>query len=392
MSKFVFALPAILSVLAFAADAADVSVTDVTTADGIVTVTYSVSGAANVIVTAGVKQGGRQVGLVDVWGEMNKEVTAASHQFRFRADAAELGDGGFVGGGSEVVVTAWEKATPPPYMAIDLTLPTRIRYFADKASIPGGIGAREWKEGNVLFRRIPAKGVRWRMGAPSNEPNRNHSDQAADATDLPLAYVTNEADYYMAVYPATVYQNELMTGERTGEGPAAFAGFPHDEVHRSDWRWHPASGVTYGTVVAKAADFSALCGRTVRLPTEAEFEFAARGGSTTYQALYGTTAEVTVYYSNMHSYYGGSHPGYGNALPVGLLKPNAFDLYDMIGNVREWCAGPYDGYYNEAKTMRTVRGCDHSWSVATARAASRRGIMDGSKDGRTGYRLVSPID
>lgn len=391
MSKFVFGISTVLSVLALTANAADVSVTGVTTEDGIVTVAYSVSGGANVIVTAGVRQGDRQVGLIDVWGEMNKEVSAAAHQFRFRADAAELGAGGFVGSGSEVVVTAWEKSTPPPYMAIDLTSPTRIRYFADKASIPGGIDAREWKEGNVLFRRIPAKGVRWRMGAPSNEGNRNHNDQSDDATELPLAYVTNAADYYMAIYPATVYQNELMTGERTGEGPGAFAGFAHNAAHQTDWRWHPASGVTYETVETKAAELSAACGRTVRLPTEAEFEFAARGGSTTYQALYGPVNDVTVYFANMHSYYGGTHPGYGNTIPVGFLKPNAFDLFDMIGNVREWCVGPYDGYYDAAKTMRTVRGCDHSWSAATARAASRRGIKGGTKTGRTGYRLVSPI-
>jgi len=385
MSKFVFAASAFLSSLMLAVGAAEVTVTGVTTANGVVTVDYTVSGGANVIVTAGVKKNSEQVGLADVWGDMNKDVTAAAHQFCFRADAVEFGSG------AEVVVTAWEKSTPPPFMAIDLTVPTRIRYYADKASIPGGIAAREWKESNVLFRRIPAKGVRWRMGAPSDEPNRNHDDQVNDATDLPLEYVTNAADYYMAVYPMTAYQNELLTGVRSGESPTAFAGLPHHETHLHDWRWHPASSVAYDTVVSTAAVFSVSCGRTVRLPTEAEFEFAARGGSTTYQALYGPASEVTVYHSVMSAYYNGKYVGYASTIPVGELKPNAFDLYDIIGNVREWCIGPYDGYYDSAKTMRTVRGCDRSWSAATARAASRRGLNNGSADGRTGYRLVSPI-
>jgi len=388
MNKIVFGVSAILSSLALAAGAAEVTVTGVTTANGVVTVDYTVSGGVNVIVTAGVRKGAARVSLADVWGDMNKEVTAAAHQFCFKANVAELGDG------AEVVVTAWEKSTPPPFMAIDFTSPTRIRYFADKAGIPGGIGAREWKEGCVLFRRIPAKGVKWRMGAPSDEPNRNHDDTQGHgaAADLPLEIVTNAADYYMAVYPMTMYQNELMTGTRTGEGPAAFAGFPHHEAHLSDWRWHPASGIGYDAVVSNAVVFSAACGRTVRLPTEAEFEFAARGGSSVYQALYGTASEVAVCYSVMHAYYGQKHPGYGDTMPVGLMKPNAFDLYDLIGNVREWCIGPHDGYFDEAKTMRTIRGCDHSWSAATARAASRRGLSTTRVDGRTGYRLVSPID
>jgi len=388
MNKFVFGVSAIVSALALSAAAAEVSVSSVDTQDGVVTVSYTVSGDANVIVTAGVRKGATQVGLVDVWGDMNKEVSAAAHQFRFKANAVELG------GGAEVVVTAWEKSTPPMFMAIDLTCQTRIRYFADKASIPGGIASREWKEDNILFRRIPAKGVRWRMGAPSDEPNRNHDDTQGHgaAADLPLEYVTNAADYYMAVYPMTMYQNELMTGTRSGDGPTAFAGHPHHETHLYDWRWHPAASVAYDTIVSTAAVFSVSCGRTLRLPTEAEYEFAARGGSTTYQQLYGAAKEVAVYHAIMHAYYNQSHPGYGNAMPVGLMKPNAFDLYDLIGNVREWCIGPYDGYFDQAKTMHTIRGCDHSWSLATARAASRRGLLTTRVDGRTGYRLVSPIE
>ncbi len=90
------------------------------------------------------------------------------------------------------------------------------------------------------------------------------------------------------------------------------------------------------------------------MPTEAEWEFAARGGNLSQGYKYAgsnTIGDVAWYYDNSYAL-GSSHPDYGTH-PVGTKAPNELGLYDMCGNVFEWCQDWYGSYSSSPSTNPT---------------------------------------
>jgi formylglycine-generating enzyme required for sulfatase activity len=136
-----------------------------------------------------------------------------------------------------------------------------------------------------------------------------------------------------------------------------------------------------------------MTGKTYRLLTEAEWEYAARAGTTT-------------------AYYWGDDIGNNNAdcdgcdskwdnrqpAPVGSFRPNAFGLYDMHGNVWEWVEDCYQANYNSAPAdgsawtkgncnSRVVRGGSWGHAPVFLRAAYRRGLTTGNRIDSLGFRV-----
>ena len=95
---------------------------------------------------------------------------------------------------------------------------------------------------------------------------------------------------------------------------------------------------------------TAYCGAIgMRLPTEAEWEYAARGGSTA--ARYGKLEDISWFVTNSYLKNKGSTTN-----PVALKQPNGFGLYDTLGNVREWVADRYAEDYYASGPARNPRG------------------------------------
>ena len=256
-----------------------------------------------------------------------------------------------------VKVTAWAPLAPPDYMAVDLRADAeapRVRYYASSNAVPGGVADRRYKSDYLLLRRIPAAMVRHRQGSPAGTTVRGGNETTH--------YCTLSEDYYMAVYEFTEAQYALVGGSR-----AKTSNFSSNE----DFDYYPLSGVYWrndirGNVgVSAAPASSSILGRlntragltTFDLPTDAQWEYACRAGT-----------DTTLYDGTESGYGGASAAGYerakalawmsdnsdGHPHEVGQKPANAWGLYDMLGNLREWCRDGNAAYASDADVSDPV--------------------------------------
>jgi formylglycine-generating enzyme required for sulfatase activity len=132
-------------------------------------------------------------------------------------------------------------------------------------------------------------------------------------------------------------------------------------------------------------------GVTYRLPTEAEWEYACRAGS---DSPFGGTGQI----DDMAWYEANSG---GQTHPVGLKNPNAWGLFDMHGNVAEWCSDFYAPEYPDGEAVdptgplegkyRVVRGGSYAYFPASSRSAARSSLPESYQVPHTGFRVVKEV-
>lgn len=177
---------------------------------------------------------------------------------------------------------------------------------------------------NLPFRMMPVEGGCFTMGCtrPRGEKN-TYSDE------IPTHKVTLNS-YYIGQYEVT----QALWTAVMGENPSKWIG--NDSL--------PVEQVSWNDVQIFIARLSQITGYRFRLPTEAEWEFAARGGNRsrgmTYPGVNSQVWETCWYVLNSG----------GRSHPVGRLKPNELGLYDMGGNVLEWCSDWMESYSANAQT------------------------------------------
>ena len=132
----------------------------------------------------------------------------------------------------------------------------------------------------------------------------------------------------------------------------------------------PVEWVTWDEARSSARSYCHTIGG--RLPTEAEWEYAARAGSST--ARYGDLDDIAWYSSNSG----------GKTHEVGQKQPNAFGLYDMLGDVWQWTSD----WYEEGETRRALRGGSWSDNPRGARVSFRLGNGPGVRVVTAGFRCV----
>ena len=159
----------------------------------------------------------------------------------------------------------------------------------------------------------------------------------------------------------------------------------------------PVEQVSWNDTQNFIAKLNAISGKSYRLPTEAEWEYAARsGGKDEKWAGTGDVKEL-----DSLAWFGQNSDGHIH--PVGKKKPNSFGLYDMSGNVYEWCSDWYnDQYYATSSasqgvpqgpasgTMRVFRGGSWLNNSDFSRSTYRHSINPGFKNDDIGFRLVHP--
>jgi formylglycine-generating enzyme required for sulfatase activity/serine/threonine protein kinase len=223
---------------------------------------------------------------------------------------------------------------------------------------------------------IPAGG--FVMGSPSSESQRDNDEG-------PQHKVTISKSFYMGIYEVTQEQYQAVMGNNRSY-------FKGENL--------PAERVSWNDAVEFCKKLSRKEGKTYRLPTEAEWEYACRAGTTTpFNTGETISTECANYYGNYT--YGNGHKGLyrQKTTPVGSFSPNAFGLYDMHGNVWEWCQDRYDSkYYSNSPTVdpqgpskgqyRVLRG--GSWlNTWGCRSALRFKDKPNKRGGDFGFRVVS---
>jgi formylglycine-generating enzyme required for sulfatase activity len=175
-------------------------------------------------------------------------------------------------------------------------------------------------------------------------------------------------------YEAVKWAN--ARSEREGLIPCYYTDSPQRTVHRTG-----AFGASNDSLKWTANGY--------RLPTEAEWEKAARGGAAGRRYAWGDTDDIDQSRANYNYYYGGT-------TPVGSFAPNGYGLYDMAGNVFEWC---WDWYGSElpggvdprgpaSGSDRVIRGGSWRSSADGCRAAYRNADWPVSEGSNLGFRLV----
>jgi len=209
------------------------------------------------------------------------------------------------------------------------------------------------------------------MGSPDSEQGRKTEEG-------PQHQVTISKSFYVGVTEVTQAQYEAVMGTN----PSKFKG-----------PTNPVEMVSWDEAVEFCRRLSEKTGKTVRLPTEAEWEYACRAGSKTRFSFGDSDSALGDY-----AWYG-SNSG-GKTHPVGQKKPNPWGLYDMHGNVWEWCADWYGDYPKgavtdpqgpAAGTSRVLRGGSWHGNPNDCRSANRNRITPGYRHGDCGFRVVVSV-
>ena len=352
----------------------------------------------------------------DVW----KKVETGSRTITWSTDKSWRG---FKVSAARAVVTAWSVDNPPDYMVVNIAAnaeKSSERYYPSAEFLPGGLLTNpDYRTSKIVLRKIPAKDVEWTMGSNSLEPGHDSGTEKMIAVSF-----TN--NYYIAVFETTQTQWSLI-----------FTSYPTPSKFKTEGTMRPVDQVPYNDIrnvkANSSYDYPAApdpnsflgilrdkTGLLFDLPSEAQWEFACRAGhGIGYwgdgSPILSADEDTNLARLGRVRYTGGKvkdssgawqypdasvGPTNGTAI-VGSYAPNSWGLYDMHGNVWEWCLDLYaadisslGGAVNTTAsgTDRVLRGGAFGINAEQCRAAKRGGSAAPSKRDQTfGFRIVLPL-
>ncbi len=231
----------------------------------------------------------------------------------------------------------------------------------------------------VSFVLVELSGGSFLMGSPDSEPERSPDEGPQRRVTVQPFYITAHEVLYdaWAVYRTLERDNTEAAPGVTTFDPAIIArpSPPYeDPAHGMGTHGHPAVGMTQWAALQFARWLTEKTGQFYRLPTEAEWEYACRAGTSGAHSFPSDSIDAYAWYAANSS---------ERYHPAGTRKPNPWGLHDMHGNVAEWTLDEYDAAYYERIPSenpwaeptrlypRTVRGGAYDDEADALRCASR---------------------
>jgi formylglycine-generating enzyme required for sulfatase activity len=272
--------------------------------------------------------------------------------------------------------------------------------------------------GGVKMKLVCIPPGKFQMGSPKDEEGRFDDEGPQHEVTLTKAFYLGKFEVTRGQFRKFVEAKDYRTdAEKDGKGAWAYDAASKMIEQRPEYTWrnpgfaqtddHPVVSVSWNDAKAFCAWLSAKEGKTYRLPTEAEWEYAARAATKTRYHTGDTDASVEGYanvadakakkvFPNWATF--AFDDGYTFTAPVGQFKANGFGLHDMIGNASEWCEDGYDGraYQRGAckdpfvaeGARRVRRGGSWLGPPRECRSANRPRVEPAYRSNRIGFRLA----
>ena len=268
---------------------------------------------------------------------------------------------------------------------------------------------------------VHIRGGSFIMGSPVDEEGRDNDERQHKVT---------VNDFFIGKYEVTVQEfrrfveatDYITDAEKSTDGNSGCWAYAKDEEKQSNWhRWaswkrpnkhidnrdnDPVRCVSFHDVMAYIDWLNEESNQQYRLPTESEWEYASRGGTTTAR-FWGDDLTEACHYANVkdktvHEGNSWNNPfnctdNYYFISPVGSFASNPFDLHDILGNVWEWTCSLYDMDYNGSENecapqqngdSRVIRDGSYTGSPASLRSANRGAYYLFSRTHYVGFRLA----
>ena len=297
-------------------------------------------------------------------------VTPATHSIRVEREGFKpivFSDVRFTEGESRILSLAWRPISTEPPLAVAPFDEAQARRHQSTWADHLGLDVEITNSIGMRLALIPPG--EFTMGSPK-------SDAKACVWESPQHNVRITRPFYFGVYEVRQAEYENVMGTN----PSYFKGADN-----------PVEQLSWDDAVQFCKRLSAKEGRTYRLPTAAEWEYACRAGTRTRYSFRDDLASLKEYAWYMENSERKAHP-------VGERKPNAWGLRDMHGNVWEWCADWFDDYYAVSPTNdppgpevgvnRVSRGGGWRLDAGYCRSANRYGVSPSDRGYDLGFRVA----
>ncbi len=220
----------------------------------------------------------------------------------------------------------------------------------------------------VSFEMVAVKGGTFTMGCTGEQGGDCYDDESP-------AHSVTLSDYYIGKFEVT----QKLWKAVMGSNPSSFKG---DDL--------PVEQVSWNDCKEFIGRLNQLTGANFRLPTEAEWEYAAKGGANSrgYKYSGSNSIDDVAWYLTIYDF---------GTKPVGTKSPNELGIYDMSGNVFEWCEDWYGGYSEDSQinpegpssgSCRVQRGGSWGSNARYCRVSNRSYEYPGNRFSDYGFRLA----